>query len=90
VIKMRLIPRTKPPVLQVHPGRDWFYVLSGTVNLRLGEREILVHAGQAADFPTMTPHAFAAHHKPAELISIFDHAGRNAHLRPEAARRRVR
>jgi transcriptional regulator with XRE-family HTH domain len=90
VVKMRLDPLPEPPALQVHPGRDWVYVLSGTVKLLLGDREILVHAGQAADFPTMTPHAFTAHVKPAELISIFDHAGQHAHLKPDAARRRVR
>jgi quercetin dioxygenase-like cupin family protein len=64
--------------------------VSGTVKLLLGDREILVHAGQAADFPTMTPHAFTADHKPAELISIFDQAGHLAHARPEMTRRRVR
>jgi len=38
-----------------------------------------VHAGQAADFATMTPHAVVALHRPAELISIFDQGGRRAH-----------
>jgi len=79
VVKMRLTPRSARPEQRVHPGRDWFYVLSGTVQLFLGDREILVHAGQAADFPTMTPHSFTAHLRPAELISIFDQTGRQAH-----------
>ncbi|HJX87345.1 MAG TPA: helix-turn-helix domain-containing protein, partial [Gemmatimonadales bacterium] len=30
--------------LRVHPGREWFTVLSGTVRLQLGERTILVPA----------------------------------------------
>lgn len=79
VVKMRLEPLDTLPDLAVHPGRDWFFVLSGTVRLLLGEREILVHAGHAADFATMTPHAFTAHLKPAELISILDNDGHQAH-----------
>lgn len=79
VEKMRLTPQRQAPASNVHPGRDWFYVLSGTVMLVLGEREILVHAGQAADFATMTPHSLRAHLRPAELISIFDRDGEHAH-----------
>lgn len=79
VVKMRVSPTTEAPELKVHPGRDWFFVLSGTITLFLGERQILVHAGHAADFATMTPHAMVARHRPAELISIFDQTGRRAH-----------
>lgn len=80
VAKMRLTPRRRPPEPRVHPGRDWFYVLSGTVRLRLGERELLVQAGEAAEFATMTPHALSAHGGPAELITIFDHDGDHPHV----------
>jgi quercetin dioxygenase-like cupin family protein len=65
--------------LRVHPGRDWFTVLSGTARLRLGERTILVEAGQAAEFSTMIPHAFGAHEGPVEILCIFDPAGEQAH-----------
>jgi hypothetical protein len=34
VAKMRITRRTRPKQLRVHPGRDWFTVLSGTVILR--------------------------------------------------------
>ncbi|BBH71356.1 transcriptional regulator [Actinoplanes sp. OR16] len=74
---------TRPPerdVLRVHPGRDWFTVLSGTVELVLGERTILVEAGQAAAFSTMIPHAFGARGGPAEVIAILDHDGERVHL----------
>jgi transcriptional regulator with XRE-family HTH domain len=66
--------------LKVHPGSDWFTVLSGTARLQLGDRTILVKAGQAAEFSTMTPHAFGAHDGPLEVLSIFDHDGERAHL----------
>src|SRR3546814_15378618 len=58
VAKMRIPASKKQPEPKVHPGREWFYVLEGTVRLVLGEREPLVEAGQAAAFDTMTPHWF--------------------------------
>ncbi|MDQ2677299.1 MAG: helix-turn-helix domain-containing protein [Actinomycetota bacterium] len=65
---------------RVHPGHDWFFVLSGTVLLLLGDRRIEVQAGEAAEFSTMTPHAFVSIGGPAELITIFDRDGQHAHL----------
>lgn len=85
VVKLRL---TQPPPargdgqLPVHPGRDWFTVLSGTVVVLLGERTIRVEAGQAAEFSTMIPHAFGVDGGPAEIIAILDPAGERLHLRP--------
>jgi transcriptional regulator with XRE-family HTH domain len=85
VAKFRLtneeLPRTADE-LRVHPGRDWFTVLSGVVALRLGERTVLVEAGEAAEFSTMIPHAFAAHGGPVEFLCIFDHDGDRTHLHP--------
>lgn len=87
VAKMRIIEPVQadgPEDLRVHPGRDWFTVLSGTARLQLGERIILVEAGQAAEFSTMIPHAINAQDGPVEILCIFDHDGDHAHLRPEA------
>ncbi|PZF85420.1 helix-turn-helix domain-containing protein [Jiangella anatolica] len=80
VAKMRITRRTRPKQLRVHPGHDWFTVLSGTVRLYLGERVILVRAGQAAQFSTMAPHAIVAHDGPAECLTILDHEGQRVHL----------
>jgi transcriptional regulator with XRE-family HTH domain len=80
VAKMRTPVHKQPPEPRVHPGRDWFYVLEGTVRLRLGTRELLVKAGQAASFNTMTPHSMTGHGGPAELLTILDHHGERAHL----------
>lgn len=66
--------------LSVHPGREWFTVLTGTVSLLLGERTILVHEGQAAEFSTMVPHRIGAHRGPVEILTIFDREGERAHL----------
>ncbi len=65
---------------KVHPGRDWFTVLSGTIELLLADREIRVETGQAASFSTMVPHAFGAFEGPAEILAILDHDGQRTHL----------
>jgi len=82
VAKMRITLErpTGPEHLSVHPGREWFTVLSGTVRLQLGQRTILVETGDAAEFSTMVPHTIGAHDGPAEILTIFDHDGERAHL----------
>jgi transcriptional regulator with XRE-family HTH domain len=80
VAKMRIEITRPRGELRVHPGYEWFTVLSGTIRLQLGDRVILIEAGQAAQFSTMAPHAVTAKDGPAELIGIFDRDGRRAHL----------
>ena len=84
-IKMRLEPSRKSADQRVHPGHDWFFVVAGRVRLRLGEREITVETGEAAEFATMTPHSIAAIDGPAELIMIFDRDGHRAHVHHESS-----
>ena len=79
-IKMRLEPSRTRTEQRVHPGHDWFFVIEGRVRLRLGERDVLVETGEAAEFGTMTPHAIEAIDGPAELIMIFDRDGQRAHV----------
>ena len=80
VAKMRITPERVTGEPGVHPGYEWFTVLSGTIRLHLGERTILVREGQAAEFPTMSPHSIHAHEGSAEILTIFDHDGERAHL----------
>jgi len=84
-IKMRLEPTSNVVEQQVHPGHDWLFVTLGRVCLLLGDREIVVEAGEAAEFTTMTPHATAAIDGPAELIMIFDRDGQRAHVHDESS-----
>ncbi len=79
-MKMRLEPTRRTPSQQVHPGHDWFVVIEGRVRLLLGDREMIVETGEAAEFATMTPHAVVAIDEPAELIMIFDRDGQRAHV----------
>ncbi|MFW0794095.1 XRE family transcriptional regulator [Gordonia sp. CPCC 205515] len=82
VAKMRITEEhvVDPANLGVHPGREWFTVLSGAVRIHLGERTIDVPTGEAAEFSTMIPHGMAALGGPAEVLSIFDHDGERAHM----------
>jgi transcriptional regulator with XRE-family HTH domain len=82
VAKVRITDQrpASPEDLGVHPGKDWFTVLSGTARLQLGERTILVAAGDAAQFSTMVPHAIGAHGGPVEILTIVDSDGERAHL----------
>ncbi len=84
-VKVRIEPTRKSEEQRVHPGHDWFFVITGQVRLSLGEREITVQAGESAEFSTMTPHALAAIDGPAELIMIFDRDGQRAHVHHETA-----
>lgn len=80
-VKMRLEPVAGQDVRQqVHPGHDWLFVLLGRIRLLLGDREILVETGEAAEFATMTPHAVTAVDGPAEIVMIFDRVGETAHV----------
>ncbi len=86
VAKLRIPASRGRPEPKVHPGRDWFTVLDGTARLVLGDREYRVAAGEAAEFDTMTPHWIAGWGRAVEILTIFDHHGEAAHLRPGHAR----
>lgn len=79
-VKMLVEPTPVRPQQRVHPGHDWLFVLSGRLLLLLGDREITVEAGEAAEFATMTPHGFGAVDGTAELLMIFDRDGQRAHV----------
>jgi mannose-6-phosphate isomerase-like protein (cupin superfamily) len=67
--------------LQVHEGREWIYVLSGTLRLALGDEEFRLGSGEAAEFDTRTPHAMAnAGNRPLEVLIIFGQQGQEIHL----------
>ena len=68
-----------PTTLRAHSGHEWFVVLSGTATLALGERRLRVEANQAAEFPTMLPHAIGSTGGPADLLIVFDRDARRGH-----------
>jgi len=86
VVRQRLTnpPPDNPVRMRAHPGREWLVVLSGTALLLLGNRRFRIETNQAAEFPTMLPHAIGAEGGPCELIGIFDSDARRDHQRGEA------
>ncbi|WP_431950267.1 helix-turn-helix domain-containing protein [Actinacidiphila sp. bgisy167] len=72
-------PPGNPARMRAHPGREWLVVLSGTAVLMLGDRRLRIEADQAAEFPTMMPHAIGAEGGPCEILGIFDRDARRGH-----------
>ncbi len=73
-------PARELPEPRVHDGYEWLYVLSGRLRLRVGERDLILTRGEAAEFDTRLPHAMAAAGtRPAHVISIFNDAGERMH-----------
>lgn len=71
-----------PPVLAVHEGFDWIYVLSGRVRLLLGDQDLTLRSGEVAEFDTRTPH-FVGNPgpRPAEVLNLFGRQGERLHVR---------
>lgn len=82
VVRQRMTepPPDSPSRMRAHPGREWLVVLSGTAVLMLGHRRFRVETNQAAEFPTMLPHAIGAEGgRPCEIMGIFDRDARRGH-----------
>lgn len=81
VVRQRLTspPPDSPARLRAHPGREWLVVLSGTAVLLLGNRRLRVETNEAAEFPTMLPHAIGADGGPCDILGIFDRDARRGH-----------
>ncbi|HHV21435.1 MAG TPA: helix-turn-helix transcriptional regulator [Propionibacterium sp.] len=80
--KIELPPASRPLKLHEHDGYEWFYVLSGTVRLVLGEQDLELEAGEAVEFDTRVPHWFgSANHQSAVILSLFGRHGERVHVR---------
>lgn len=74
--------------LQVHEGYEWLYVLSGRLRLRLGEHDIVLTPGEAAEFDTHVPHWMGnPGPEPAEVLCLFGPQGERMHVRARPAGR---
>ncbi|WP_413466783.1 helix-turn-helix domain-containing protein [Microbacterium sp. LRZ72] len=73
-------PAAEPPAQRTHDGFEWLYVLSGHLRLWLGEQDLVLARGEAAEFDTRIPHSIsAAGARPAQVISIFNADGVRMH-----------
>ncbi|UFS60218.1 helix-turn-helix domain-containing protein [Subtercola endophyticus] len=84
-----IIPASAPqgdPVPRTHPGHEWVYVLKGSLRLVLGEHDLLLAAGEVAEFATDIPHWFGrAGTEPVEFLSLFGPQGERMHVRASPA-----
>lgn len=85
-----VIPATSPrtePTPRTHEGYEWIYVLKGQLRLVLGEHDLVLAAGEAAEFNTQTPHWFGrAGDHAVEFLSLFGRQGERMHVRAQPKR----
>jgi transcriptional regulator with XRE-family HTH domain len=85
--KLIIPSRRDIPEPQVHEGYEWLYVLDGHLRLVLGDQEIVLGPGEAAEFGTRVAHWFGSAGEGAvEVLSLFGRQGERAHLRAAPAR----
>ncbi|MET7767419.1 XRE family transcriptional regulator [Nocardia sp. NPDC005366] len=72
----------RKPEPRTHEGYEWVYVLNGRLRIVLGEHDLTLLPGEAAEFDTRQPHWFGAADADAvEFLSLFGKQGERAHLR---------
>lgn len=83
-----IIRRTGDRVPRSHEGYEWIYVLDGRLRLILGEHDVVLGPGEAAEFDTRTPHWFGcAERRIVEVLSLFGPQGERLHLRARPKRK---
>ncbi|MFE9575661.1 helix-turn-helix domain-containing protein [Nocardia sp. NPDC006044] len=77
------VPEPLEPTPQTHDGFEWLYVLNGRLRLVLGERDLILPPGEAAEFDTSLPHWLgSADGKAVELLILFGLQGVRSHVHP--------
>ncbi|EFL11049.1 helix-turn-helix domain-containing protein [Streptomyces sp. AA4] len=70
------------PDPRTHPGHEWFCVLSGKGRLVLGDHDVVLKAGEVAEFDTRIPHWFGSTGEgPVEILSMFGKQGERIRVR---------
>ena len=63
-----------------HQGYEWLCVLSGRLRLVLGDQDVVLGAGEIAEFDTHVPHWIgSADGNPVEILNLFGPQGERAH-----------
>ena len=81
VVRMKIPAERTVPDPRTHEGHEWLYALSGRVRLVLGDDDLVLEPGEAAEFSTWTPHWVGADGGSAEALAIFGPQGERVHMR---------
>ncbi|WP_042364775.1 helix-turn-helix domain-containing protein [Streptacidiphilus neutrinimicus] len=85
--KMIVPPERCEPDLRTHEGYEWLYVLAGELRLVLADHDLVMKAGEAAEFDTRLPHWFGSTGTaPVEVLSLFGPQGERIHVRAQPRR----
>jgi transcriptional regulator with XRE-family HTH domain len=86
--KMTIPAQDVEPHLRTHGGYEWLYVLRGRLRVVLGDQDVVLGPGEAAEFNCQTPHWFgAAGRGSVEVLSLFGKQGERIHVRARTRRR---
>ncbi|WP_042421501.1 helix-turn-helix domain-containing protein [Streptacidiphilus anmyonensis] len=82
--KMIIPPERSEPDPRTHEGYEWLYVLAGELRLVLADHDLVLKAGEAAEFDTRLPHWFGSTGAaPVEVLSLFGPQGERMHVRAQ-------
>lgn len=89
--KVVIPPTERTPTLKMHEGYEWLYVLSGELRLIVADHDIVLTAGEVAEFDTRVLHWFgAANDRPVEILSLLSREGERIHVRARPKQHRER
>jgi mannose-6-phosphate isomerase-like protein (cupin superfamily) len=90
VLESTIGPNFPGPVLHQHERMvDSFYILDGTLTLRLGDETVEATAGSYALVPPGNAHTFSTPDEPVKLLNIFAPAGFEGYVRDLGERARA-
>ena len=80
-----VIPPERERRLRTHVGYEWLYVLFGELRLILGEHDLVMGPGEAAEFDTRQPHWFGpTGDEPVEILSVHGAHGERMRVHAHA------
>ena len=80
--KINVPASNSEPSPKSHEGYEWLFALFGRMRLVLGDHDLVLGDGEAAEFDTRVPHWFGSTgDQPAEILSMFGPQGEGAQAR---------
>jgi mannose-6-phosphate isomerase-like protein (cupin superfamily) len=77
-----VIPPERERRLRTHAGYEGLYVLAGEMRLILGDHDLVMGPGEAAEFDTRMPHWFGpTGDQPVEILSVHGAHGKRMRVR---------